>query len=236
MSNAFLDISLPEGVKGMPCHSGPRFSTRITLAKSGAEGRNQNWQNPLRKFQLPEAFTDDQAVFEELQDFWLIMAGPFRTWPFRDPFDFASAPLDEPNTEPMISGSDQPLFTADGLGYTYQIIKRRTLAGVNYDRPIYLPILDTLEFLFSSPLHGGLAPTLPASVGAPWGGPYTVGTTRPGGLVTVSPIPQAGLVGTCGYLFDTEVRWEADDSFDAVILSLSTTGSAQINLVEVRRC
>lgn len=235
MSDRFLDIYLPDEIQGMPCRSAPRFSTRIAVAKSGDEGANRNWQHPLRKFVLPEAVCD-QAAFEAAQDFWLIMGGPFQTWPFRDPFDFASVALEEANTAPEISGSDQPLFTADGLGYAYQIIKRRTLGGVNYDRPIYLPILDTLEFLFSSPEHGGLVPTAPGSVGATWGGPYTVSTSRPGGLVTVSPVPQAALVGTCGYLFDTEVRWEGDDSFDAIIHSLDTDGVAEIDLVEVRRC
>jgi hypothetical protein len=54
--------------------------------------------------------------------------------------------------------------------------------------------------------------------------------------VTFSPIPQAGLVLTAGFLFDREVRWEGDDSFDGIIHSLETTGVAEIDLVEVRRC
>ena len=145
-------------------------------------------------------------------------------------------PLDEPNVEPPISGSDQPLGVGDGFTYTFQIIKRRTLAGQNYDRPIFLPLTDTFEMLMSSPFWGGLPPTAPGSVGSTWGGPYTFTVDRLGGIVTVNPIPQAGLVMTCGYLFDTEVRWEADDSFDQIVHSLETSGASPITLVEVRRC
>ncbi len=224
----FLDIYMPDSIQGMPCQVGPRFSTRIVLSKSGDEARNRNWQHPLRKYMLPEAVTDFDA-FEDAQDFWLIMGGPFQSFPFRDPFEFASVPLEAPNTEPVTSGLDQPLGDGDGFTRTFQLIKRRTLVGVNYDRPIYLPILDTVDILID-----GLAP---GSVSGGHGGPYVVNSvSRPGGIVTITPAPTVGRVLTWGGLFDTEVRWEADDSFDAIVHSMATVGASPLNLVEVRRC
>jgi uncharacterized protein (TIGR02217 family) len=225
MASSYLDIYLPDDVLGLPCQVGPRFSTRITLAKSGDESRNQNWANPLRRVQLPEAICD-QTAFEGALDHWLIMGGPYSTFPFRDPFDFASVALEEANEPPVTTGLDQPLGTGDGLTRTFQMIKRRTLGGVNYDRPIYLPVLDTIDILID-----GVAPS------AASGGPYTLsGPTRPGGVCTFTPAPTAGRVLTWGGLFDIEVRWEADDTFDANMHSMDTSGAMPINLVEVRRC
>jgi len=224
MADAFIDEYLPAAIQGMPCRSSPRFSTRIVLSKSGDEGRNQSWKSPLRRFVLPEAVGDQEAL-EAALDFWLIMGGPFHTWPFRDPFDFASVALEEPNVPPSTSGLDQALGAADGTTWQYQLVKRRQVGAQTYDRPIYLPVLSTIHVLMD-----GVAPA------AASGGPYTVSISRPGGVVSFSPVPQAGLTLTWGGLYDTEVRWEADTSFDAIIHSLDTIGAAEIDLVEVRRC
>jgi uncharacterized protein (TIGR02217 family) len=225
--DAFLDLYMPEEIKGMPCRSQPRFSTKIVLAKSGDEGRNQNWRTPLRRFVLPEAVSDQES-FEAALDFWLVTSGPFHSWPFRDPFDFASVALDQPNVEPEIALDDQPLGTADGLAYAFQLVKQRTVSGRTFEEDIFLPIVDTVLL--------GMNGYAPEDVPGGLGGPYSATISRPGGLVTFSPIPQAGLVLTAGFLFDREVRWEGDDSFDGIIHSLETTGVAEIDLVEVRRC
>lgn len=228
MAESFRDVYLPDDLLGMPCRSLPRFSTKIDLMKSGDEARNRNWNNPLRKFQLPEAVTDQDTLNQALAH-WMVMAGPFHSFPFRDPFDFASCDLDSPNTVPAYTGSDQALFTGDGLTYQFQLTKTYSLGGFTQSRNIYLPVLDEIEILIN-----GVAP---GSVSGALGGPYSVvSISRPGGLVTISPTPHAGLVGTWGGLWDTEVRWEGDDAFDQIAHSMDTDGAAEIDLVEVRRC
>jgi uncharacterized protein (TIGR02217 family) len=232
VTNTFIDEYLPAEAQGLPCMSAPRFSTRITLAKSGDEARNQNWYSPLRRFSLPEA-VGDQDTFEQVLTFWLNTGGPFATWPFRDPFEFASCALSEANVEPDYTAGDQLLGVGNGTTTQWQLTKVRPLGGASsgysYTRTISLPILSTIEIEID-----GYAP---ADCPEEQGGPYTVvSITRPGGLVTITPPIKAGVAATWGGLFDTEVRFEGDDSFDQVMHSFSTTGSAPLNFVEVRRC
>jgi uncharacterized protein (TIGR02217 family) len=228
MADSFRDVYLPEDIKGMPCRSMPRFSTKIDLMKSGDEARNRNWNNPLRKFQLPEAVADQTTLNAALKH-WMVVAGPFYTFPFRDPFDFASCDLDEPNTEPGWTGLDQALGTGDGLTYQFQLTKAYEIGGFTQTRKIFLPILDDIEILMN-----GVAP---GSIAGGLGGPYSITSiSRPGGIVTISPVPHAGIALTWGGLWDTEVRWEGDDAFDQIAHSMDTNGAAEIDLVEVRRC
>lgn len=225
MADSFIDLTLPDTIPGLPCNVGPRFSTRINLSKSGSESRNQNWASPLRKFMLPEAVSD-QPTLEEVMSHWMIMGGPHASWPFQDPFEFASVGLDGPGVVPETSGIDQALGVGDGFLYQFQMVKVRELGGFTFSRTIVLPVLDTIDILID-----GVDPS------AASGGPYTITSiTRPGGMVTVSPVPTAGRVLTWGGLFDTEVRWDADDSFDAIAHSLETVGASPLNFVEVRRC
>lgn len=231
MSDPFIDLYLPDDVQGIPCNSTPRFSTRITLAKSGDEARNQNWRHPLRKFSLPEAICN-WCAFEQVQTFWLIMGGPLSTWPFTDPFDFGSVAVASPGELPDISGSDQALGAGDGSTTDFQLVKTRTQGAYSYARPIYLPQVDTVAVLMQPPGGVAVAPNHP-SLDA-HGGPYTFAVSRPGGVVTFDPAPADALVLTCGFLFDTEVRWEADDSFDGVVHSMETSGASPLTFVEVR--
>ena len=122
----FRDQGPPSGFRGWPCHSSPRFSTAITLVDSGDEHGNQRWQHPLFRYQLPEAVRD-QATFEAIYSHWMVMAGPFHTWPFRDPLDFASAPLALPNTVPVLSRTDVQIGVADGIGNTFPIVKTKVV-------------------------------------------------------------------------------------------------------------
>lgn len=228
MSDPFVDEPLPGNIQGMPCRVNPRFSTRISVAKSGSESRNRNWINPLRRFALPEAVTT-QDQLESVLDHWTVMGGPFQSWPFRDPTDFASCPLDDVNTVPDITGLDQPLGEGDGTTYQFQLVKQRVLGSGTITRTISLPIISSVIIFIDG--------VLPSAVPSGHGGPYTVTSiTRPGGLVTISPIPTVGRVLTSGFLFDTEVRYEADDTLDNIVHSLDTVGAAEIDLVEVRRC
>ncbi len=230
MTASFIDEYLPDEIQGVPCQSQPRFSTRIVLAKDGDETRNRNWQSPLRKFMLPEAICDMEGLEAGLSHFE-VMGGPFSSFPFRDPIEFASCALEQPNVIPAYTGLDQVLGTGDGSTYQFQLARVRQVGSATYTRTIKLPILDTIEIL----INGLLPADVPS--GSPDYGPYAVASiSRPGGLVTFTTPPHAGLALTWGGLFDTLVRWEADDTFDGVVHSLQTTGVSPISLVELRNC
>lgn len=237
MTTDFLDVYLDDLIPGFPCNSSPRFSTTIVSAGSGAENRNRNWLHPLHRYQLPNAIRE-QGTFEAIHAHWLVCGGPELTFPFRDPLDFASIDLDLPNVPPDITGSDQLIGVGDGFNRFFQLQKTysRPINGggeATYTRPIYLPILDTVSLLMG-PYLGVFYP--PGSVPSPAGGPYTYEISRPGGVVTFGTAVQAGLEVTSGFLFDTQVRFEADDSFDGIVQSYQVSGFANLVFVETRPC
>ena len=115
----FLDVYLDRCVPGYPCMSSPRWSTSITHSDSGAEQANQRWEHPLHRYTLPQAFRDHD-IYEAVRDHWLIMRGPLRSFPFRDPLDIATRAHTRPNQVPAITFIDQVLGTGDGIAVELQ--------------------------------------------------------------------------------------------------------------------
>lgn len=219
----FLDVYLDRCVPGYPCMSSPRWSTSITHSDSGAEQVNQRWKHPLHKFTLPEAVRD-HTVYEAVRDHWFIMRGPLRTFPFRDPLDFASVPLDRPNQTPPISWSDQVLGTGDGVNTVFQLVKTYNRGGESYTRTIYHPVVSSVVVSVNNQDPGALLI------------PLTWSVDRATGQVTFSGPPDPGAVVRAGFLYDVEVRFESDDSFDGLLKDYGVSGFADLVLLEVRPC
>ena len=99
--SALRDIYPPVGLKGYPTSGAARWSTTLNAASSGIESRNQNWRHPLHRYTLAEAVRD-HATFSAAQRHWMAMRGPFYSFPFRDPLDFASRELPAANFAPDI--------------------------------------------------------------------------------------------------------------------------------------
>ncbi len=219
----FVDQYLPTCVAGYPCYSMPRWSTSLVNVDSGAEDANQRWENPLHKFVLPEAVRD-MDLFNAVRNHWLAMRGPFHTWPWRDPLDFASVALTKPNVVPSVSDTDQELGVGDNYEDSFQLYRTYTSGDQTYRRKITLPVLDTI-LIGATPDSDTPTWTLP---------PYTI--SRPGGVVQFAePIPE-GVVLSWGGLFDVPVRFEADDSFDGIVKSLGVAGYSDLTFIEVRGC
>jgi len=221
----FVDVYLGSRIQGWPVEIAPMFSTQIAQVDSGSEQANQRWQDPLREISIPQGVRD-HATFETLKTHWLVMAGPARTWPWRDPTDFASVELDLPNTVPTITRTDQPLGVGDGVTTRFQLVKQYDLGSpaTPYTRQIHFPVL-------SSVLIGvdGVDPSLASPALS-----YTV--AREGGYVDFTTPPGVGAVLTAGFLFDLQVRFEADDTFRAVFRTYGVDGFADIPLREVLFC
>lgn len=218
---AFLDTYMPDEIPGYPCVSSPRFKTTITSDWGGSEGRNQEWEHPLFKFVLPQGVRHWSAV-QGLSKMWKVTAGPFHTFPWRDPLDFSSADLVIPNpeTDPVPSITDQAIGTGDGIADTFQLVKTYTYGSGSYERTIHLPVLSTVVIANNGVLVD------PAD--------YTV--TRPGGAVQFDVPPANGHAITAGFLFDVEVRFESDDAFEGILQTWQAGGFADITLIEVRPC
>jgi uncharacterized protein (TIGR02217 family) len=225
---SFIDEYMPEKVPGYPCISAPRFKTTIQISAGGNERRNQEWEHPLHQFILPEAIARDADVINSLKTHWLIMAGPYNSFPWSDPIDKASIDhvpnLPDATLETLIDMEDQFIGTADGFTDTFQLVKTYSIGGNTYDRTIHLPVVDTVVVA----IDGVLVPDTD----------YTV--TRPGGEVVFDvpppdPTPDPGII-TAGFLFDVEVRFESDDAFEGIVRSYQVGAFADITLIEVRPC
>lgn len=219
---SFIDEYMPDAVPGYPCVSAPRTRTTINVNAGGGERRNQEWEHPLHRFVLPEAIARQPDVINDLKKHWLIMAGPFHSFPWRDPLDKAS--IDHipnlPDAEILIGETDQFIGFGTGFTDTFQLVKAYSVGGNIYDRPIYLPVLDSVVVADDGVL-------VPAAN-------YTV--SRPGGVVTFDTPPADNHTITAGFLFDVEVRFESDDTFEGIVRTWQAGGFADITLIEVRRC
>jgi len=226
MADTYVDEYLPGKIVGYDFTGTPRFSTSITAVASGSERRNRNWIHPLHKFTAPQGVRCNEDIFA-LHEMWMVLGGPECTFPFRDPMDFASRRLEAPNVEPQVAGGDQALGTGTGFQRDFQLYKRYTFGTRTYDRLIYRPIEDSVEVLIN-----GLAPNDISLAG----GPYTWDVDRLTGIVTFDPAPHIGLVLTAGFLFDVEVRFADDTTYESVVKAFRQSGFAALDLVEVRPC
>ncbi len=213
----FVDQYPPACMAGYPCISSPRWSTQIVKVGSGDEVALQKWSQPLNRYSLPEAVRDHET-FEAVRDHWLVMRGPLHTWPFRDPLDFASVPLKQPNQTPALSALDQSLGTGDGATTKFKLHKTYARGSQTFTRRIHLPVASSVLVAVNG------VPTVDFTV------------DRLLGEINFTTAPLVGRVLTCGYLFDVEVRFEDDDVFEGAVRSYTASGFADLPLIEVRPC
>jgi uncharacterized protein (TIGR02217 family) len=219
----FLDIYMPDEIGGYGWVSAPRTKTTIQVTAGGNERRNQEWEHPLHRFVNPEIISrPDQQSLIDLKKHWLVMRGPYYSFPLSDPHDKAT--IDHvPNAiddDIAVTSIDQALGTGDGFTTQFQMVKRYTRGGQNYDRDIHLPVLSTV--LIAN--DGVLVDSADYSV------------SRPGGIVTFDVPPGSGDVLTWGGLFDVEVRFESDDQLEQIMRTWQAAGASDITLIEVRPC
>lgn len=223
MTDRFVDIYMDDQIPGYPCISSPRWSTSITRVDSGAERANQRWEHPLHRYTLPDAVREHET-YELIHDHWMVMRGPLHSWPFRDPLDFASVALPFPNTEPVISRLDQVCGTGDGANLVFQLKKTYSRGSQTYTRLIYHPVVSTVLVSVAGVDPLTLSP------------PMTHSVNRLTGEITFSYAPSPGQIVRAGYLYDVEVRFESDDTFDGIVKTFSVSGFADISLFEIRPC
>lgn len=222
----FVDEYLPARIPGYPVDVGPAFSTQITAVDSGSEQANQRWANPLRSISIPQGVRDQDSA-NDLLAHWLIMRGPAKTFPWRDPTDFASIPLQFPNTvpaSPAISRTDADIGTGDGLTTQFQLKKQYTVGAQTYERDVFLPVVSSVLVGVDGLAPADVSPALSATV------------SRYGGIITFNAAPAPGAVITAGFLFDLLVRYESDDTYRGVLRTYGVSGFADVPLMEVRYC
>lgn len=223
----FLEGYAPEFLRKFEFISVPRWSTNIGSVANGGEQRNQNWKNPLHRFTAPGA-VDCHSKLMDLHKMWMACRGPLHTYPFRDPFDFASADTITADRAATLTRVDQTIGTGDGMTRSFQLVKRYSFAGEVYARPIHLPVTESVMV--------GINGIDPEDIPPINGGPNPWSVSRRGGVVTFDRPPPSGSTVTAGFFFDVEVRFESDDAFDLIARAFEATGVSDLVFVEVRPC
>lgn len=214
----FRDIYLDKRIPSYPIIASPRWNTDLITLASGAETANQNWSQPFYNFTIPEAIRS-MEIYETVIAHWMVVAGPAYTFPFRNPMDFASVALNIPAQVPNISPNDQVIGTGDGLKMNFQIIKKYQRGGFTHYREIYLPVVNTVRVAFN---------------GVEQFSGFSVNRTT--GIITFTVPPSTGTAITCGYLYDENVRFESDDSFDAISRNYGIAGYSDLTFIQVPLC
>lgn len=214
----FRDEYLPDCLLGYETIASPRFSTDITVVDSGAETANQKWSQALHTFTIPEAVRT-MEIYQDVLDHWMVMCGPAYTFPFRNPMDFSSSAIVGPGRAEAVSPTDQIIGAGTGSKLTFQIVKNYERGAYIHQRKIYLPVVASVRVALD-----GVEQMSGFSV------------ERETGIITFSTPPSLSTQVSCGFIYDCCVRFESDDSFDAIAKAYTVAGVSDIALVETILC
>ena len=200
----------------------PSFKTMINENSAGYEQRNQLWSQARRKYNYENALeTEDQ--YAEVLAFFLARRGPAYSFRVKDWFDYRV----ETTTEGIMRGVTSALLVGDASEVNFQLSKLYADAVEPYERPIYLPVDQSVytadeDNLIEFAIYKNAVLVNPAD--------YTVDYLT--GVITFDTAPAAAATLTWTGQFDVPVRFETDE--------LPSTYSqwndlqAGLNMIEVR--
>lgn len=209
---SFDEIRLADWVE-RGAKGGPSFNTTIFTLNSGDEKRNQNWAKArlswdigfgmayLHELDHPEA----EALLEDVLTFFYGRQGKARGFRFKDWSDYRINPA-------------QAIGIGTGSNPTFQIFKRYTSGGVDYDRKILKPVEGTVLVYLNSVLKTETTD-------------YTVDYTT--GIITFGVNPGVGVVVSVGCEFDVPVRFDTD-KLDITLETFEAGQISSIPLIELK--
>lgn len=205
---AFHEIRFPDDI-AFGARGGPEFSTAVIITGGGFEQRNINWSQARRRYDVGHG-VKTPAQFEVLLAFYVARQGRAHGFRFKDYADFLLG--------------EQSIGTGDGVTTQFQIFKRYSSGGVDYDRAITKPVAGTVQVWLDALLQ---------SEGVDFTVDYTSGVvTFTGGGSPGEPVPGRDVRAACE--FDVPVRFDVD------LMSAENTGFevmrwSGIEIVELRR-
>lgn len=150
---AFPDV-LARGFTG-----GPEYSTEVVALSSGAEVRNANWSQPLRRYDAATAVRL-LSDFVAVEQHFLAVGGRLNGWRLKDWGDYAATAASgvlAPRTDALAA------VGTSGYGYgvpKYQLYKRYVRGALTHERKIVKPVSGTV-----SVTRGGSPVTFGAGAG-----------------------------------------------------------------------
>jgi uncharacterized protein (TIGR02217 family) len=191
---AFDDVRLPEEVEsGSVAY--PRFQTTIVTLGRGAEQRNVDWAQQRMKFDISYGISSEEE-FMAVVNFFYARMGRARGFRFKDWTDYKV--------------SNQYIGVGDGTRTKWQLFRRYSSGGVNYDRKIICPVSgSSTVYVDGSPVS------------------HTLNTTT--GEVTLAVAPAAAKNIYASFEFDVPVRFDSDE----LPVNISVFNAAAIGSIEL---
>lgn len=201
---AFDEVRLP-GCIERGAQGGPGFKTTILTLSSGFEKRNQEWSETRGSYDIGYGIktTDD---LDELIAFFYARRGRARGFRFKDWSDYILR--------------KQPIGVGDAANDEYQLFKRYTSGGQDYDR-ILTKIVSDSELIY---VNDVLQPN----------SNYTINYNS--GLITFggAHIPGIGAIVSAAAEFDVPVRFDID-KLNITMQQFDQGAIPQITLVELKQ-
>lgn len=185
---AFHETRLPEDVE-RGAQGGPKFKTTVLELDSGFEQRNIDWSEARGEWDVGYGI-ESKADYVDVVAFFRARYGRAHGFRFKDWTDFEMA--------------RQTIGTGDGVKTVFQVFKRYSSGGVDYDRILKKLVAGTVQVWKAGVLQ---------SVG------FTINLNA--GTVTFSVAPSGGQVIEAECEFDVPVRFDTDhlkvtaETFDA---------------------
>lgn len=213
---AFHDVRLPEDVE-RGAQGGPMFKTTILILGGGLEKRNIDWATTKGDWDIGYGITS-KALFEPVVEFFYARQGMAHSFRFKDWTDFE-----------ITAGN---MFTTDGVTATFQMFKRYSSGGIDFDRDITKPSDVTPEFTGWVVTVNAVGQTVVYNT-APAATEVAINTLT--GIVTLGATHAATsaedvvLTGE----FDVPVRFNTD-KLDISVETFDTGAMPQIPITEVK--
>jgi uncharacterized protein (TIGR02217 family) len=190
---AFHDVRLPDDIeKG--ASGGPGFKTTVTPLTSGHEQRNIDWDKARGRWDIGYGLMkqDDvtlQATVDIILAFFYTREGKAHGFRFKDWSDFRIGTFSTPTTD------NQSIGTGDDSQTTFQVFKRYSSGGIDYDRDVTHIVAATFAVLFDNVVQA-----TPAV--------YTIDLLT--GIITFVSPPGGGVDVQVALEFDVPVRFDTD--------------------------
>lgn len=186
---SFHEVLFPVDI-ALNSEGGPTRRTDIVSLVSGHEERNSPHAGSRRRFNAGYGVKSIDDI-EEVIAFFEARHGRLYGFRFRDPFDFKSCRISE-----TPGGEDQLIGTGDDTQTDFPLSKKYASGPASYHRMIAKPVTGSIIVSVDGVEQSA-------------GTDYTVDTTT--GIVSFQTPPVSGAVITAGFLFDTPVRFDADE-------------------------
>lgn len=201
---AFDEVRLP-GCIERGAQGGPQFKTTIITLSSGFEKRNQDWAETRGEWDISYGLKTRDDL-DALIAFFYARRGRARGFRFKDWADYVL--------------EQQAIGIGDAMNDEFQLYKRYTSAGVDYDRILTKIVAGSLQVWVNGMLQD------PAN--------YTANLNT--GLITFGAmhIPASMALVEAACEFDVPVRFDID-KLNVNMQQVDLGSLPQINLVELKQ-